>query len=98
MNKVITAIAVACVLQISATLGFTSYMINHTNDVARQYALLAERNANLHSDQTTLDMYNRIQIERSQERDDLHQYIDKRIDLKIFEATHNQTNLNTEAK
>jgi hypothetical protein len=86
MNGIIKAIMLGVLLQITVGTGLTVYLFNHTSDMALQYAQMAERNANTYTDEVVRDQYNRLQIERSQEREDMRQFLDRRIDLKIDQA------------
>lgn len=82
----IKAIMLGALLQITVSTGLTVYLFNHTNDAALQYAQLAERNANQRTVELVQAEYNRTQILLSQEREDIHAWVDKRIDLKIHQA------------
>lgn len=86
MSNIIKAIMLGALLQIAVSTGLTVCLFNHASDTAQQYALLAEQNANRYTDKISGDQYNQLQIERSQEREDLHVWIDQRIDLKIHKA------------
>lgn len=86
MKGIIRAIALGASLQIAVGCCLTAWLFNHNIDMALQNVQMAERNANAYTDEVVRDQYNRLQIERSQEREDLHQYIDKRIDLKLSQA------------
>ncbi len=83
MNKIIRTIALGFVVQIAVATGLTFWLFNHDNDMALQYSQLAERNANAYTDEALRLRYNQLQLERSQERESLHAWIDKRIDLKL---------------
>ncbi|WP_064120824.1 hypothetical protein [Pseudomonas fluorescens] len=83
MNKIIRTIALGFVVQIAVATGLTVWLFNHNNDMALQYSQLAERNANAYTDEALRLRYNQLQLERSQERESLHTWIDKRIDLKL---------------
>ncbi|WP_204127087.1 hypothetical protein [Pseudomonas ogarae] len=87
MKKLIRTIALGTLLQIAVGAGLTAYLFDHANDVALQYAQMAERNASAYTDTYTdeqvLQAYNRILRERSQEREDLHAWVDRRIELKL---------------
>lgn len=72
MKAVIQAIMLACVLQMVVGAIFTTYLFNHAGAVSQQYT------------DTALRMqYNQLQVERSQEREDLHTWIDRRIELRL---------------
>lgn len=86
MSNIIKAIMLGALLQIAVSTGLTVYLFNRTGDMVQQYALFAEQNANRYTDKISRDQYNQLQIERSQEREDLHVWIDRRIDLKIQKA------------
>lgn len=87
MRKLIRTIALGTLLQITVGAGLTAYLFDHANDVALQYAQMTERNARAHTntytDEQVLQAYNRILRERSQEREDLHEWVDKRINLRL---------------
>lgn len=72
MKSVIQAIMFACVLQMVVGAVFTTYLFNHASAVSEQYTDTALRL-----------QYNVLQVERSQEREDLHTWIDKRIELRL---------------
>jgi membrane protein involved in colicin uptake len=86
MNSIIRAIAVAAIVQVVALGLLISYLFVHTDNMAKTYALLAERNANSYTTELVHDQYNRLQVERSQEREDMRRFVDRRIDLKINQA------------
>jgi membrane protein involved in colicin uptake len=86
MNSIIRAIAVAAIVQVVALGLLISYLFVHTDNMAKTYALLAERNANSYTTELVHDQYNRLQVERSQEREDMRRFVDRRIDLKISQA------------
>lgn len=86
MKGIIRAIALGALLQIAVGCCLTAWLFNHSNDMALQYAQMAERNANTYTDDVVRDQYNRLQIERSQERESMQQFVDKRIDLKLSQA------------
>ncbi len=83
MKRIILAIGLGFLAQIVIATGLTFWLFNHNNDMALQYAQMAERNANAYTDEALRLRYNQLQLERSQERESLHAWIDKRIDLKI---------------
>lgn len=72
MKSIIQTIIFACVLQIFAGGVFTTYMLDRANVISRDY-----------TDNALRLQYNQLQVERSQEREDLHQWIDKRIELRL---------------
>ncbi|MEN5241434.1 MULTISPECIES: hypothetical protein [Pseudomonas] len=83
MKGIILAIALGFLVQIVIATGLTLWLFNHNSDMALQYAQMAERNANAYTDEALRLRYNQLQLERSQERESLHTWIDKRIDLKL---------------
>lgn len=83
MKRIILAMSLGFLAQIVIATGLTFWLFNHNNDMALQYAQMAERNANAYTDEALRLRYNQLQLERSQERESLHAWIDKRIDLKI---------------
>lgn len=62
------------------------YLFVYTDNMARIYALSGERSAKSYTKELVHDQYNRLQVERSQEREDMRQFVDRRIDLKISQA------------
>lgn len=83
MKGIIIAIGLGFLAQIVIAASLTFWLSNHNNEMAIQYAQMAERNANSYTDEALLLRYNQLQLERSQERESLHTWIDKRIDLKL---------------
>ena len=83
MKGIIRAIALVAFIQVVVGAGLTVWLFNHNNDMALQYAQMAERNANTYTDGMVRDQYNRLQVERSQEREDLHKWVDHRISLQL---------------
>jgi hypothetical protein len=83
MKRIILAISLGFLAQIVIATGLTFWLSDHNNDMALQYAQMAERNANAYTDEALRLRYNQLQLERSQERESLHTWIDKRIDLKL---------------
>jgi hypothetical protein len=86
MNGIIKAILLGALLQIEVGAGLTVYLFNHTSDMALQYAQMAERSANTYTDEVVRDQYNKLQLEQSQSREDMHAWVDRRIDLKVSQA------------
>lgn len=72
MRAIIQAIMFACVMQMVVGAVFTTYLFNHASAVSEQYTDTALRL-----------QYNQLQVERSQEREDLHTWIDNRISLRL---------------
>lgn len=68
MDNIIKAICLACLLNICTSLGLAGYVFNSTS--AQSEALAR-------------NFYNQTLIDNSVEREQLHDYIDKRIDLKL---------------
>ena len=86
MSGVIRAVIFGALLQIAVGTGLTVYLFNHTSDMALQYAQMAERSANTYADEVVRDQYNKLQLEQSQSREDMHAWVDRRIDLKVSQA------------
>lgn len=93
MLSIIKAVMLGALLQIAVGTGLTVYLFNHTGDIALQYAQMAERNANAYTDMAKQsmtkvihDQYNRLQLEQSREREDMKNWVDRRIDLKVSQA------------
>lgn len=86
MKGIIRAIALGAFIQVMVGAGLSVWLFNHNNDMALQYAQMAERNANTYTDEQVLQQYNRLQLEQSQSREDMHAWVDRRIDLKISQS------------
>ncbi len=93
MLSIIKAIMLGALLQIAVGTGLTVYLFNHASDMALQYAQMAERKANAYTDmakqsmtEVIHDQYNRLQLEQSREREDMKNWVDRRIDLKVSQA------------
>jgi hypothetical protein len=86
MNSIIRAIAVAAIVQVVALGLLISYLFVHTDNAAQTYMVMAERNSNAYTNELVHDQYNVLQVEQSRERAQLHEWVDKRIDLKLSEA------------
>lgn len=83
MVSVVRAIVLSAIAQVALLAMLVGYLFNHT---ALQYAQIAERNANQRTVELVQADYNQTQILLSQEREDIHEWVDKRIDLKIHQA------------
>jgi hypothetical protein len=83
MNSTIKAVVVACCLQIVVTLSMSVYLFDRANSRSEFLATLAQANAASYTDNVSLRYYNQTQQERSAEREDLHEWVDKRIDLRL---------------
>lgn len=90
MKGIIRAIALGALAQIAVATGLTVWLFNHNNDMALQYAQMAERNANTYTEQVVRNQYNRLQLEQSQSREDMHTWVDRRIDLKLSQLPKEQ--------
>jgi hypothetical protein len=86
MKGIIRAIALGALVQVAIGTGLTCWLFNHNNDMALQYAQMAERNANTYTDEQMLHQNNRVQVQFQDERNSLHEFIDARVDLKINQA------------
>lgn len=75
MKTIIRTIMFAAVLQILAGGVFTTYMLDRASIISQTYTDTALRNT-----------YNQLQLERSQEREQIHDWVDRRIDLKLSQA------------
>lgn len=73
MVSVIRAIVLAAIAQVMTLALLIGYLFVHTDNMANTTELVH-------------DQYNRLQVERSQEREDMRQFVDRRIDLKISQA------------
>lgn len=86
MNKTIIAVALAAAIQILSFLGLTSYLVSHNNDVAQQYALLAEENAKAKSNDLTMRMYQQMLSTHNADVAELKEWTDKQITLRLSRA------------
>jgi len=86
MVTVIRAIVLAAIAQVLILTFLVSYLFVHADNMAQVYAAIAERNSARYTDEVVRDQYNRLQLEQSQSREDLHAWIDRRIDLKINQS------------
>lgn len=86
MNSVIKAVVMAAVLQCVVSVGLSFWLFQHSDNMAMRYSQMAEANANAYSDKLVQDFYNRLQIERSQDREQLHEWTQRQISLRIDQA------------
>jgi hypothetical protein len=82
MVSVIRAIVLAAIAQVMILALLIGYLFVHTDNMAKTYVLLADS----YTTELVHDQYNRLQVERSQEREDMRRFVDRRIDLKINQA------------
>lgn len=83
MKRIILAISLGFLAQIVIATGLTFWLFNHNNDMALQYAQMAERNANAYTDEALRLRYNQLQQQLSNEREGMHDWVDKRINLRL---------------
>ncbi|AZC94215.1 hypothetical protein C4K28_1472 [Pseudomonas chlororaphis subsp. piscium] len=86
MVSVVRAIVLSAIAQVALLAILVGYLFNHTNDTALQYAQLAERNAELRAAELVRIEHNELQVQFSNERNSMHDYINKRVDLRISQA------------
>ena len=86
MTSVVRAIVLAAIAQVMILALLIGYLFVHTDNMARTYALSGERSAKSYTKELVHDQYNRLQLERSQEREDMRQFVERRISLRIDEA------------
>jgi hypothetical protein len=72
MRAVIQTIMLACVLQIFAGGVFTTYMLDRASVLSRDY-----------TDNALRLQYNQLQIQFSNERNGMKEYVEKIVDLRI---------------
>lgn len=82
----IRAIVFSAIAQVAVLALLIGYLFVHTDNMANTYALMAARNANAYTDDVVRDQYNRLQIERRDEREDIRAWVGRRIDLKVSQA------------
>lgn len=80
MKSIIQTILFACILQMAAGAFFTTYLFKHAGAVAEQY-----------TDTVLRLQYNALQVERSQERENLHTWMDRRIELRLSQLPKERT-------
>lgn len=68
MLRWLKALVFCMALQIVASVGAIAYLEIHSNDMAREYSLLAEQNARAFTGASVLAMYNQIQREMQYDR------------------------------
>lgn len=83
MVAVIRAIVLAAIAQVAILALLNGYLFVHADNMSQVHSAIAERNAAHYTDEVIRDQYNRLQVERSQEREDLHTWVDRRVDLKL---------------
>lgn len=81
MTKWLKALVLCMVLQIVVSLGAIAYLEIHSNDMAREYSLLAEQNARAFTSASVLAMYNQIQREMQTDRIQTTNEITRAIEL-----------------
>jgi hypothetical protein len=86
MNKIIRTIALGFVVQIAVATGLTFWLFNHSNDMALQYAQMAERNANAYTDEQVMLHNNQLQLQFQAERSSLQEFVERRVNLRISQA------------
>lgn len=82
MDRTVKAIFVAAVAQVCILSMLIGYMFVRSDDMARTYALISERN----SAQLVHDQYNAIQVQFAEERSSMKDYVENRLDLKLQQA------------
>lgn len=86
---IIRAIVLAAIAQVTLLALLVGYLFHHGNEMAMKYAAMAERSAESYTDQRAQGLYNEIQVQFYDERESLHAYIDRRIDLKLSQLENN---------
>lgn len=76
----------AAVLQMMVGTGLTFWLFQLSDNMAMRYSQRAEANANAHSEKLVQDFYNRMQVEQSREREQLHEWTERQISLRIDQA------------
>lgn len=75
MRAVIQAIMFACVLQMVVGAIFTTYLFNHASAVSEQY-----------TDNALRLQYNQMQVQFSDERSSMKEYVEKIVALRINQS------------
>ena len=86
MVTVIRAIVLAAIAQVAILALLIGYLFVHADNMSQVYSAIAERNAAHYTDEVVRAQYNAIQLQFQDERDSLHKFINKRVDLKISQA------------
>lgn len=81
MLRWLKALVLCMVLQIVASLGAIAYLEVHSNDMAREYSLLAEQNARAFTSASVQGLYNQIQREMQHDRIQTTNEIKRAIEL-----------------
>lgn len=86
MGNVIRAIVLAAIAQVTILALLIGYSFVHADNMSQVYAAIAERNSAHYTDTALHDQYNAIQLQFQDERNSMHEFVDKRVDLKISQA------------
>lgn len=86
MNSVIKAVAIACTLEILATVGLFAYVYERSNHEARFFAAVAESNARMAAAELVLHHRNDVQQQFADERESMKMYVDRAIERKIYQS------------
>lgn len=86
MTNTIKTIVFATILQVGILASLIVFLTFHTDDIAKQYANMAEQNATAHTEMMLTHYNTDIQNQMNAEREDMHAYIDRRIDVKLIQA------------
>ena len=81
MTKWLKALVLCMVLQILVSIGAIAYLEVHSDDMTRQYSLLAEQNARAFTSASVQRLYNQIQREMQYDRLATTQQITRAIEL-----------------
>ncbi|MGE6384924.1 hypothetical protein ACQKEN_04545 [Pseudomonas sp. NPDC078416] len=81
MLRWLKALVLCMVLQIVASLGAIAYLEVHSNDMVREYSLLAEQNARAFTSASVQGLYNQIQREMQHDRIQTTNEIKRAIEL-----------------
>lgn len=81
MIRWLKALVFCTVLQIVGSIGAIAYFEVHNNNMAREYALLAETNARAFTTASVLDLYNQVQREMQIDRIETTNEIKRAIEL-----------------
>lgn len=86
MKGIILAIALGFLAQIVIAASLTFWLFNHNNEMAMQYAQMAERNANAYTDEQVMLHNNQLQLQFQAERQSLQEFVERRVNLRISQA------------
>lgn len=94
MAPVIRAIVCSAIAQMAILVLLVGYLFVHADNMSQKYAAMTLQSAHEYTDEQDVStrqyidqqnqrLYNALQVQFSNEREGMHAWIDKRIDLKL---------------